>query len=308
MKQEITYSHLDDLLEIEKEVEEEIKREKLEKERLFLQLLIHEKTVNSPEYKRLIEISHALNIKMVALSKEECKQEIEDASKLITERDFEEIAMSYDNEKKYVQLLKGYKGYDNEWKLYTRTNVNCFNYYFHKAKFIMSCYFEDYQYCMNVQYKYNTKFLDPNMKNHYDMVKSNRKISGMTQEEFEFRLEYVRLLNNAYSIPELAEYTELIQLYGFCGLSEKQLAEYKEINIGSVENDLKKLYKALAHVLEDRDKNYITGKAFFERRDKCNAELDVKDKLIELGKLIDIYKGLIDRTFSYLFLWWIYVK
>lgn len=290
MKKKITYSHLDDILEIEREVAIEEEREKLEQERTKLQLIIHDKTVNSPEYKRMIEISNILNIKMVALSQEEQQQELDEAVKLITERDFEEIANSYNDEKKYVQLLKGYKGYDNEWKLYTRTNVDCFNYYFHKAKFILGCYFEDYQYCMNLQYKYNTKFLDPNMKNHYDMVKSNRKISGMTQEEFEFRLEYVRLLNNAYSIPELAEYTELIHMYGFCGLSEKQLAEYKGINIGSVENDLKKLYKALAHVLEDRDKNYITGKAFFERRDKCNAELDTKDKLIELGKLIDIYK------------------
>lgn len=80
-------------------------------------------------------------------------------------------------------------------------------------------------------------------------------------------------------------------MYAFCGLSEKELAEYKGINIGSVENDLKKLYKALAHVLQDRDKNYILGKDFFERRDKCNANLDVKDKLIELGKLIELYKN-----------------
>lgn len=288
MKEKITYSHLEEDLK-ENKIEEERKR--LEQEKAFLQLVIHDKVTNSTEYKRIVEISNILNIKMIALSKEEQQQEIDEASKLITEREFDEISKSYNDEKKYVQLLKGYKGYDNEWKLYTRTNVDCFNYYFHKAKFILNSYFEDYQYCMNLQYKYNTKFLDPNMKKHYDMVNSNRKISSMSQEEFEFRLEYVRLLNNAYNIPELAEYTELIHMYGFCGLSEKELANYKGINIGSVENDLKKLYKALAHVLQDRDKNFILGKNLFERRNKCNANLDLKDKLIELGKLIDIYKN-----------------
>lgn len=288
MKEKITYSHLEEDLE-ENEIEEERKR--LEQEKDYLQMVIHDNVTNSPEYKRIVEISNILNVKMIAMSKEEQKQEINESSKQITEREFDEIAKSYNDEKKYVQLLKGYKGYDNEWKLYTRTNVDCFNYYFHKAKFIIRSYYEDYQYCMNLQFKYNTRFLDSNMKKHYDMVKSNRKISSMSQEEFEFRLEYVRLLNNAYNIPELAEFTELIHMHGFCGLSEDKLADYKGINIGSAENDLKKLYKALAHVLQDRDKNYITGKAFFERRDKCNINLDVKDKLIELGKLIEIYKN-----------------
>ena len=292
MKKKITYSTLDeDMKDIDRDVAIEEEREHLENERKFLQMVIYEKIADSPEYKRIVDISNILNIKMVALSKEERQQEFDEASKLITEREFDEIAKSYKDEKKYVQLLKGYKGYDNEWKLYTRTNVDCFNYYYHKAKFILGSYFKDYQYCMNLQYREHTKALDENMKNHYDMVKNKRRLSSMPMDEFEFSLEYVRLLNNAYNIPELAEYTELIHMYAFCGLSEKELAEYKGINIGSVENDLKKLYKALAHVLQDRDKNYILGKDFFERRDKCNANLDVKDKLIELGKLIEVYKN-----------------
>ena len=89
MKKKITYSHLDDILEIEREVAIEEEREKLEQERTKLQLIIHDKTVNSPEYKRMIEISNILNIKMVALSQEEQQQELDEAAKLITERDFE---------------------------------------------------------------------------------------------------------------------------------------------------------------------------------------------------------------------------
>lgn len=190
-------------------------RENLRKEMDMLNMRLQLKMTNSPEYKRILEISNQLNIKMVALSKEEQKQEFEEATKLITESEFEGIINSYGDEKKYVQVLKGYRGYDNEWKLYTRINVNCFNYYFHKAKFILRNYYKDYQHCMNLQYKGNAKFLDPNMKVHYDMVKSNKKISSMSHEEFLFRLENVRLLYNAYEIPELAEYTELIHLHAF---------------------------------------------------------------------------------------------
>ena len=94
MKKKITYSHLDDILEIKREIAIEEEREKLQQERTKLQLIIHNKTVNSPEYKRMIEISNILNIKMVALSQEEQQQELDEAAKLITERDFEEIANS----------------------------------------------------------------------------------------------------------------------------------------------------------------------------------------------------------------------
>lgn len=90
MKKKITYSTLDeDMKDIDRDVAIEEEREHLENERKFLQMVIYEKIADSPEYKRIVDISNILNIKMVALSKEERQQEFDEASKLITEREFD---------------------------------------------------------------------------------------------------------------------------------------------------------------------------------------------------------------------------
>ena len=107
--------------------------------RFDLNIKLRDKLLNSDEYKELDEINKILNLEMIQMSEEERKIEYENATKEITERDFEEIANSITDEGKYVELLKGYRGYKNEWKLYTRTNVDSFKYYYQKAKFILTC-------------------------------------------------------------------------------------------------------------------------------------------------------------------------
>ena len=200
------------------------------------------------------------------MSEQERKAEFENAVKEITKRDFEEIAKSITDEDKYIELLKGYKGYKNEWKLYTRTNVDSFKYYYQKAKFILRCYYDDYQYCINLQFKGYEKLLDPYMKQHYELMRNRKKTNKMTQEEFEFRLENIRLLQNTWIDPELSQYSTLIHMFSYSGLSDEQLASMFERDRGSIENDVKKQYTTLAHVLEMMDKNYITGKEFLEQR------------------------------------------
>lgn len=246
---------------------------------------LKDKMLNSDEYRKISQINIILNFKMVQMSDEERKIEYENATKEITERDFEEIANSITDEDKYVELLKGYRGYKNEWKLYTRTNVDLFNYYYQKAKFILRSYYDDYQYCINLQFRGLEKLMDPYMRQHYKLMKNRKKINKMTQEEFEFRLENVRLLQNAWIDPELSQYSTLIHMFSFSGLSGEQLASMFELNRGSIENDVKKLYTALAHVLEMRDKNYITGKEFLEQRKLAEEKVEKTELIKYIGML-----------------------
>lgn len=283
MKEIKTFLHLDTKARTEEEIDE-IYGELLYA-RTELMLNLRDKILNSQEYKDLAEINKILNVEMIQMSEEEKKLDIENASKEITERDFEEIAQSITDEDKYIELLKGYKGYKNEWKLYTRTNVDSFKYYFHKAKFILRSYYDDYQYCINLQFRGHEKLLDPYMKQHYELMKNKKRVSKMSQEEFEFRLENVRLLENAWIDPELSQHSMLICLHSFNGLSEEQLSSMKNVNRGSVENDLKKLYTALAHVLERRDKNYICGKEFLEQRELAEENVEKKELIKYIGML-----------------------
>ncbi|MCI7002876.1 MAG: hypothetical protein MR904_00845 [Clostridia bacterium] len=283
MKEIKTFMHLDTTPRSEEEIEEIYGQ--LQKARWDLALKLKDKYLHSQEYKDLLEINKILNVKMIQMSEEEKNLELENALKEITERDFEEIAQSINDEDKYIELLKGYKGYKNEWKLYTRTNVNSFKYYFHKAKFILRSYYDDYQYCINLQFRGHEKLLDPYMKQHYDLMKNKKRLNKMTQEEFEFRLENVRLLENAWIDPELSQYSMLINLFSFSGLSEEQLSTMCELNRGSIENDVKKLYTALAHVLERRDKNYICGKEFLEQRKLAEENVEKKELIEYIGML-----------------------
>lgn len=283
MKEIETFLHLDSKPRTQEEIDEI--REALEREKFEIIFRINMRELNSPDYKRLKEINDILNVKMVQMSDEERKIEYENATKEITERDFEEIAQSITDEDKYIELLKGYRGYKNEWKLYTRTNVNSFKYYFQKAKFILRSYYDDYQYCINLQFRGHEKLMDPYMKQHYELMKNRKRITKMSQEEFKFRLENVRLLENAWIDPELSQYATLIHMFSFCDLSEEQLSKMFELNRGSIENDVKKLYTALAHVLEMRDKNYITGKEFLEQRKLAEETVEKKELIKYIGML-----------------------
>lgn len=283
MKEIKTFLHLDSKPRTQEEIEE-IYGDLL-RLRFNLNIKLRDKLLNSDEYKELDEINKILNLEMIQMSDEERKIEYENAAKEITERDFEEIAKSITDEDKYVELLKGYKGYKNEWKLYTRTNVDSFKYYYQKAKFILRSYYDDYQYCINLQFRGHEKLMDPYMRQHYELMKNRKKINKMTQEEFEFRLENVRLLQNAWIDPELSQYSTLIHMFSFSGLSGEQLASMFELNRGSIENDVKKLYTALAHVLEMRDKNYITGKDFLEQRNLTEEKVEKTELIKYIGML-----------------------
>lgn len=283
MKEIETFLHLDSKKWTQEEIEEE--RGELLRQRMEAMLDLRDLILNSNEYKKVSRINEILSVKMIQMSEEERKIEYENATKEITKRDFEEIAKSITDEDKYVELLKGYKGFKNEWKLYTRTNINSFKYYYQKAKFILRSYYDDYQYCINLQFRGHEKLMDPYMRQHYELMKNRKKINKMTQEEFEFRLENVRLLQNAWIDPELSQYSTLIHMFSFSGLSGEQLASMFELNRGSIENDVKKLYTALAHVLEMRDKNYITGKEFLEQRNLAEEKVEKTELIKYIGML-----------------------
>ena len=130
----------------------------------------------------------------------------------------------------------------------------------------------------------------------YRARKLKRRISF---DEYMFRLEGVRILNAAGSIVELQEFVDLIQFKYFlnCSVQETsdlfaQLGKYKETKTenankrGSTNNELRKLEKAFAQVLIDRERNYIKGKEFYNIRSQALKSLNIKDKLIHLGKLI----------------------
>jgi len=283
MKEKETLMHLDSSPRTEEEIE--LERESLIAKRNLLWVIINEKACQIPEYKEMLNINNILNTKMIQLSDEDRKNELEAASKQITEEQFEEIAQSFTDEKKYVEFLKAYKGYKNEWKLYTRKNVDCFNYYYYKAKFMLRSYYSDYQYCINLQFRGHEKLINPYMKQHYELMQNRKRITKMSQEEFEFRLENLRLLENAWIDPELSQYATLIHMFSFCDLSEEQLAKMFELNRGSIENDVKKLYTALAHVLEMRDKNYILGKDFLEQRKLAEDNVEKTELIKYIGIL-----------------------
>lgn len=283
MKEKETLIHLDSSPRSEEEIE--LERKNLIAKRNLLWVVISEKARQLPEYKEMLRINNILNTKMIQLSDEDRKNELNAALKQISEEQFEEIAQSFTDEEKYVEFLKAYKGYKNEWKLYTRTNVDCFNYYYYKAKFMLRSYYNDYQYCINLQFRGHEKLIDSYMKQHYELMKNRKRITKMSQEEFEFRLENVRLLENAWLYPELSQYATLIHMFSFNGLSEEQLSMMFALNRGSIENDVKKLYTALAHVLEMRDKNYMNGNEFLEQRKMAEESVEKKELIKYIGML-----------------------
>ena len=112
MKEKETLMHLDSTPRSEEEIE--LERENLIAKRNLLWAIISEKSRQLPEYKEMLNINNILNTRMIQLSDEDRKNELDAASKQITEEQFEEITRSFTDEKKYVEFLKAYKGYKNE--------------------------------------------------------------------------------------------------------------------------------------------------------------------------------------------------
>ncbi len=104
MKEKETLMHLDSSPKTEEEIE--LERESLIAKRSLLWVIINEKARQLPEYKEMLNINNILNIKMIQLSDEDRKNELEAASKQITEEQFEEIAQSFTDEKVFKSLQR----------------------------------------------------------------------------------------------------------------------------------------------------------------------------------------------------------
>lgn len=326
---------------------------------------------NLPEYKQLIYVQEM--IKNEKAKKEPYKTVVEkidlkEQRKIIAEalRDIAlenlEYCTSYKgDEEKYLEFVNRIHGFKDEWKAFRRTNVDNFNYYLAKAKFMLDSFtydycvllvdeFKDYERLLNSVER--EKFLngigqqviierelykklknktkrDVKIKQYREQIYKRQRYKNLGFEEFCFRLESVRLLNNASQIPELREFAPLIHYKYFCDASvietsrmiydlddmmklasknnwnieetqEKlSLKEYYNIvddyyndtkHRGSVNNELRKLEKALANYLISREKDLISGFEYYEKFKKVNKSLDEKDLLIEFAKTMKNYK------------------
>lgn len=326
---------------------------------------------NLPEYKQLIYVQEM--IKNEKAKKEPYKTVVEkidlkEQRKIIAEalRDIAlenlEYCTSYKgDEEKYLEFVNRIHGFKDEWKAFRRTNVDNFNYYLAKAKFMLDNFaydycvllvdeFKDYERLLNSVER--EKFLngigqqviierelykklknktkrDVKIKQYREQIYKRQRYRNIGFEEFCFRLESVRILSNANQIPELKEFAPLIHYKYFCDASvietsrmiydfddmmklasknnwnaeetqEKlSLKEYYNIvddyykdtkHRGSVNNELRKLEKALANYLISREKDLISGFEYYEKFKEANKTLDEKDLLIEFARTIRTYK------------------
>lgn len=326
---------------------------------------------NLPEYKQLIYVQEM--IKNEKAKKEPYKTVVEkidlkEQRKIITEalRDIAlenlEYCASYKgDEEKYLEFANRIHGFKDEWKAFRRTNVDNFNYYLAKAKFMLDNFaydycvllvdeFKDYERLLNSAER--EKFLnsvgqqviierelykklknktkrDVKIKQYREQIYKRQRYRNIGFEEFCFRLESVRILSNASQIPELKEFAPLIHYKYFCDASvietsrmiydlddmmklasknnwnveetqEKlSLKEYYNIvddyykdtkHRGSVNNELRKLEKALANYLICREKDLISGFEYYEKYKEANKSLDEKDLLIEFAMTMKTYK------------------
>lgn len=326
---------------------------------------------NLPEYKQLIYVQEM--IKNEKAKKEPYKTVVEkidlkEQRKIIAEalRDIAldnlEYCVTYKgDEEKYLEFVNRIHGFKDEWKAFRRTNVDNFNYYLAKAKFMLDNFaydycvllvdeFKDYERLLNSverenflngigqqviierelykKIKNKTK-RDVKIKQYREQIYKRQRYRNLGFEEFCFRLESVRILSNASQIPELKEFAPLIHYKYFCDASvietsrmiydldemmklasknnwnveetqEKlSLKEYYNIvddyykdtkHRGSVNNELRKLEKALANYLISREKDLISGFEYYEKYKEANKSLDEKDLLIEFAKTMKIYK------------------
>lgn len=346
---------MDELLEQEEQLREKVK----------------DVLSNLPEYKQLIYVQEM--IKNETAKKEPYKTVVEkidlkEQRKIIAEalRDIAlenlEYCTSYKgDEEKYLEFVNRIHGFKDEWKAFRRTNVDNFNYYLAKAKFMLDNFaydycvllvdeFKDYERLLNSVER--EKFLngigqqviierelykkiknktkrDIKIKQYREQIYKRQRYRNIGFEEFCFRLESVRILSNASQIPELKEFAPLIHYKYFCDASvietsrmiydlddmmklasknnwnieetqEKlSLKEYYNIvddyykdtkHRGSVNNELRKLEKALANYLISREKDLISGFEYYEKYKEANKSLDEKDLLIEFAKTMKTYK------------------
>ena len=326
---------------------------------------------NLPEYKQLIYVQEM--IKNEKAKKEPYKTVVEkidlkEQRKIIAEalRDIAlenlEYCTSYKgDEEKYLEFVNRIHGFKDEWKAFRRTNVDNFNYYLAKAKFMLDNFaydycvllvdeFKDYERLLNSVER--EKFLngigqqviierelykklknktkrDVKIKQYREQIYKRQRYRNIGFEEFCFRLESVRILSNASQIHELKEFAPLIHYKYFCDASvieasrmiydlddmmklasknnwnvedtqEKlSLKEYYNIvddyykdtkHRGSVNNELRKLEKALANYLISREKDLISGFEYYEKFKEANKTLNEKDLLIEFARTMRTYK------------------
>ena len=326
---------------------------------------------NLPEYKQLIYVQEM--IKNEKAKKEPYKTVVEkidlkEQRKIIAEalRDIAldnlEYCVTYKgDEEKYLEFVNRIHGFKDEWKAFRRTNVDNFNYYLAKAKFMLDNFaydycvllvdeFKDYERLLNSVER--EKFLngigqqviierelykklknktkrDVKIKQYREQIYKRQRYRNIGFEEFCLRLESVRILSNASQIPELKEFAPLIHYKYFCDASvietsrmiydlddmmklasknnwnvkktEEKLSLKEYYNIvddyykdtkhrGSVNNELRKLEKALANYLISREKDLISGFEYYEKYKETKKFLDEKDLLIEFAKTMKTYK------------------
>ena len=382
------------VIDFEKEKQKLIKEEiqkrgfsKLDMEKLYekeneLSQKVQFFLMNMPEYNELVDVRAQIKNKseirneydsaVIKLSIDEQRKLMDEALRDIALRNIEYCTSYNGDEEKYLKFVERIHGLKDEWKAFRRTNVDNFNYYIAKAKFMLDQY--SYNYCVLLvdAYKDYKKYLtlddrvkfikgigakilqkdiddlgnvipademfrkiksktDREIKHREVLEKKYKKnrYRNLNYDEFMFRLECFRILNDAYEIPELREFAPIINYKYFCGASVVETSRFvydieelinlrlKEIkkenkdeglhtynefldianqyydtdnNRSQVNTKLRNLEKALAKYLISREKDYITGLEYFEKFRQVEKDLDEKELMIEFAKTMERYK------------------
>ena len=306
-----TRAELEDLYEQENELSKKV--------RFYLS--------NLPEYKELVHvrdlIKHKSDIRdgystvVEKLSLKEQRKIMNEALRDIALNNIENC-QSYDgDEDKYIEFINRIHGFKDEWKAFRRTNVDNFNYYVAKAKFMLDQYSYNYAILLVDAYKEYKRYLTIDestrfikgigatilqkdvdelgqivpaadkmikkikSKNKRDLIHRENleqkykksRYRNLNYDEFLFRLECFRILNDAYEIPELSKYAALINYKYFCGASVVESTKFVfdfdqllENRIKEVEeNERKKKNKEKG--IEEPEQTY-TANEFFQKLDK----------------------------------------
>lgn len=382
------------VIDFEKEKQKLIKEEiqkrgfsKLDMEKLYekeneLSQKVQFYLMNMPEYNELVDVRAQIKNKseirneydsaVIKLSIDEQRKLMDEALRDIALSNIEYCTSYSGDEEKYLKFVERIHGLKDEWKAFRRTNVDNFNYYIAKAKFMLDQY--SYNYCVLLvdAYKDYKRYLtlDDRVKfikgigakilqkdidelgnvipademlrkiksktnreiNHREVLEKKYKKNryrNLNYDEFMFRLECFRILNDAYEIPELREFAPIINYKYFCGASivetsrfiynieelidlrskeikkdnkDEDLHTYNEFldmanqyydtdnNRSTVNTTLRNLEKALAKYLISREKDYITGLEYFEKFRQVEKDLDEKELMIEFAKTMERYK------------------
>lgn len=382
------------VIDFEKEKQKLIKKEiqkrgfsKLDMEKLYereneLSQKVQFCLMNMQEYNELVDVRAQIKNKseirdeydsaVIKLSIDEQRKLMDEALRDIALSNIEYCTSYNGDEEKYLKFVERIHGLKDEWKAFRRTNVDNFNYYIAKAKFMLDQY--SYNYCVLLVDAYKdykryltlddrvkfikgigAKILQKDIDELGNVIPADemfRKIKSKTNheikhrevlekkykknryrnlnyDEFMFRLECFRILNDAYEIPELHEFAPIINYKYFCGASvvetsrfvydieelinlrskeikkdnkDEELHTYNEFldianqyyntdnNRSQVNTKLRNLEKALAKYLISREKDYITGLEYFEKFRQVEKDLDEKELMIEFAKTMERYK------------------